>query len=257
MLTAILILSFRIRHFGLKKFLSPQRPYLFALINREGKEFAYESFARRASLYGFKNSIHNDGLIYIKNLFLQMKNLCAQFPFIKKADGCVYYEKTRNKINYEESLKNFRIPLKSLISIFADPRYYPNSFQTIEEFLVAFNKSKDVLDQSTELTPSTPLALDYNISQGKMALFLAILFDRQNVIEFLLRAKVDPNILRNVYVPLHLAIQKGRVDIVEGLLKNGAFVNEKAFSTLATSLHYAFRRTPFLLRNNNWSFSLL
>lgn len=82
------------------------------------------------------------------------------------------------------------------------------------------------------------------MTKAQTALFFAILLDRQNIIDFLLRAKVDPNILGKMYARLHLAIQKGNYDLTSRLLENGAFVNQEALPTLATPLHYACAGHP-------------
>lgn len=62
----------------------------FSLINHEGNELANECFARRATRYGYREMTHKNGLIHIRNLFLEMKNLClpknSTAVFLKKID---------------------------------------------------------------------------------------------------------------------------------------------------------------------------
>lgn len=99
-------------------------------------------------------------------------------------------------------------------------------------------------------------ALD-NIEFGILPVHLAIEKDRMAILEFLLKkgANVDAGYGQYLSTPLHIAARDDKVEVVELLLKYKAYINAKD-TQRQTSLHLASSHckldmVEFLLTNNN------
>ena len=126
-----------------------------------------------------------------------------------------------NNINYSKSEIENNYKQLLLLAQKGDYEIFINVFSQI------LNLPKNLID------------LNYHDGKGFTALHYACIKGNIKIVDILLKAKCDPNIINfEKEVPLHIASKKGNLDLCKKLIENGALLNMNNFEK-NTPIHFA------------------
>lgn len=244
--------------------LSTEGLMAYSLVNKNAKTYADMIMLERAKKAGFEGLDANDAHVYLKELYLEIKNLCEEeipdrnperygaVSTIKNSINSIYLNK---RYNSEQSLEALQyLNAKDLVYIYRDERFVNwKQYTKIQKFIDTQEKRGFINGAKEQISEENMKFFQANIKsvyQNKGLILLDILqkkgveinfhhYDRNGTFfhlavgkedykfcQFLVKNKVDIDKTNTERdTPLHIAVSKNNINIIKLLVDNGAKIN--------------------------------